>query len=467
MKRFTKSFVCIFMAIALAVLSIGCSPAQVEDNHLWVLTDYHPSSLPYKLIDRVAAAFREQHPDATVEIESILTSGEERETVLERVRSQIMAGEGPDVYIMSWYTPLFSDVEHSMHNGGFQDITAYYDADDKLQKSRFSQSVMDAGVVDGKRYILPLYYNIPVLYVDKQQMTDAGLDITALGTGLSGLSEVVKILGAEALIAEPAMLYYYLPNMFSSLIDYQKERVVWNSDELIAFLNDYRNVMTEINGSDIPYANGTIGTHISHGDYWAQNGHCVYLGTLTELVQNLRLAKAETTDLAVIPVKNADGKVCANVTTYGAVGAGTGSPILAYDFLSKFLLEENQWADPSEFEGGAEGGMLTGCWPVLVDGSWSVISDSVWKRATSVTGSGSEAQARKRALKYAELEEDDFEVLSSAIDVVYFPVHGGTEYMQTIIDNLNPYVNPAAGEVAVDKLAEELTSRMQHHLSEG
>lgn len=465
MAKKTIKIIVLFVVLGLLTIAMfGCAETE-EDNHLWVLTDSHPSSTYYMLIERIMATFKEDHPEVTIEVESIPTALEERDIFLERVRSQIMAGEGPDVYLMSWYTPLFSDVEHSMHNGAFQDISAYYNADDELPKDRMSQSIMESGVLDGKRYVLPLNFNVPVLYVDKQQVENAGLDVNTLGTGLSGLSDVVKALGSEALIAEPAMLYYYLPNMFSSLIDYKEEKAVWDKKELVVFLNDYRALMTEINAADIPYALGNMGTHISNGDYWAQNGHCVYMGTLTELVDNLRLAKAEETDLAIIPIRTASGAISANVTNYGAIGAGTGSPKLAYEFLRNFLLEENQWEN--NIVDSPQGSLLTGNWPVLTDGSWSDANSDIWRKASQITGSGSEATARKNALKFAELTEGDFEVILSTFDVVYFPVHGGTEYMQVIIENLNPYMNPAAGEVDMGVLADKLIDKMQHHLSEG
>ena len=38
-----------------------------------------------------------------------------------------------------------------------------------------------------------------------------------------------------------------------------------------------------------------------------------------------------------------DGDLVANITYYGAVGAGCETPELAYSFLRMFLLEETQW----------------------------------------------------------------------------------------------------------------------------
>ena len=465
MRRFLTKLSFFLVAGILVGCCTGCTPVQAEDNHLKILTDYHPSSTYYMLIERIAAAFKADHPEVTIELETIPTDLEEQHVFLEHMRTQILAGEGPDVYLMSWYTPLFADVVHNMYNGAFQDISEYYNADDTLPKNRLSQSVMEAGVLDGKRFILPVNFNIPVLYVDKQQMKNAGLDVTTLGTGLSGLSEVVKTLGQEALVAEAAMLYYYLPNMFSSMINYKNEKVVWDKNELTAFLNDYRSLMTEINAADIPYALGDMGTHISNGDYWAQNGHCIYMGTLTELVANLRLAKAEGTVLAIIPLRTASGAISANVTNYGAVGAGTGSPKLAYEFLRNFLLEENQWEN--NIVDSPQGSLLTGNWPVLTDGSWSDANSDIWKKVSQITGNNAEATARKNALKFAELSEEDFEVIYSTFDVVYFPVHGGIEYMQTIIENLNPFMNSAADEVDTSDLADKLISKMQHHVAEG
>ena len=107
------------------------------------------------------------------------TNEQERAVYLQQLRTEILQGGGPDCYLLSTdntlildepeqYTyvevePLFADVGPAMRNGLFYDISLLYDANDSFGKDGLNSRIMDAGMVDGKRYVLPLRYDMPVI----------------------------------------------------------------------------------------------------------------------------------------------------------------------------------------------------------------------------------------------------------------------------------------------------------------
>ena len=317
--------------------------------------------------------------------------------------------------------------------------------------------------MDGKRYILPLYYNFPVLYVDTQQLASAGISLDALGNGLSGLSEVVPKLGKKAVVSQAMLLDYYLLSLFSELIDYQTQEVTWSKEELTAFLTHYRELMTNIDEEYIPWYTAAMINYISNNDFLGQNGSCVYLGTLYSLVDAVRTAKATGTELAIIPVTAPGGGVSATVSHWGAIGANTDKPELAYEFLRMLLWEENQWAESESPSLFAEN------WPVLARDSWMEIDHRIWENAVKYNAGvkETEAKGRRSAVLATTVSAEDYAILNTEISKVYLPLACADDFMMTIRQQLNPYLNPDAANVDVEALADHLIQQLQWLVAEG
>ena len=449
---------CVIFAVLLGILfCIGCGKIEEKDDTLWVLADVGES----RLIDKVAQSFQQAHPDVPLLIEYVPRDAQERELYLEQVRTKIMAGQGPDVFWLNKYSEVFSDVEQSMHNGLFLDISAYYDQDTALEKDGFAQSIMEAGVVDGKRYILPLYYNFPVLYVDTQQLASAGISLDTLGRGLSGLFEVTQKLGKTAVTAEITQTdFYYLQNLFPQMIDYETQEVIWSKSQLVEFLTQYRQLLALSQGEYMTSFYATIAGYISNEKHLGQEGSCVHWGTLDDLVNIVRVAKTTGREIAILPMTAYDGSVCAQISHLGAIGANTDKPELAYEFLRAFLLQENQWENGLGDRGGY---LTTQNWPVLVKDSWVQIDEDIWKGQMASCKAGN----RRAAVAATTVSAEDYAILNTEISKAYFPLACADEFMMTIRQQLNPYLNPDAASVDVEALADQLIQQLQWLVAEG
>ena len=446
MKRLVRTCIAFLILLGMVHFS-GCEKVEQEDESLWILAAFGEP----QLLDKVASAFQQAYPDVPLRIEYAPRDAAEWELYLKQLRTKIMAGQGPDVYLLNKYSEELSDVEQSMYNGLFLDISTYYDEDTALEKDGFAQSIMDAGVVDGKRYILPFYYNFPVLYVDTQQLASAGISLDTLGKGLSGFAEVIQNLGNTAVTVDPTQMeYYYLQNFFSEMIDYETQEVTWPKSQLAEFLCQYRELLTLNQKEYLPWISQSITNYISNEKYLGQDGTCIYLGTLNDLVSIVRVAKVTGREIAILPMTAYDGSVCAQISHLGAVGANTDKPELAYEFLRIFLLQETQW------EGA-------GYWPVLVKNSWESIDYKIWTREMG----GSAAGNRRAAVAATTVTAEDYVILNTEISKAYLPLACADEFMMTIRQQLNPYLNPDAASVDVEALADQLIRQLQWLVAEG
>lgn len=468
MGKFSKGLlaVCLLMMLSF-LLCCGCGKAEEQDDFLWVQVGISKGvGGNTRLVERVVEKFQQAHPDVPLRVEYLPEYADEKEQYLESLRTKIMAGQGPDVYLMFPYFSVFADVEQSMHNGLFLDISPYYDADTSLPKGGFAQGVKDAGVLTGARYVLPLYYNFPVLYVDTQKLASAGIPLGVLGNGLSGLAEVIQKLGDTAVVSGYVQMQYYLPNFFTELIDYEAQKVTWSKERLVELLTQYRELTTLAREDALRQTMVDMSWYIKNDNYWAQNGSSVYLGTLNDLVDQVRMAKATNTELAVIPVTAVDGGVCATVSHLGAIGANTDKPELAYEFLRAFALPENQWENDLA---DIRGGLTMENWPVLVKDSWEEMDNDLWQGAVAQTKNDKSNGRGERisAIASAKVSADDYAVLNTEISKVYLPLYSGVDLMTMAEEQLNPNRNPNAASVDVEALADQLISQLQLLLAEG
>ena len=152
----------------------GCGMKQADENtsSLWVVTEASCSDGMNLQAEIIAKRMEKKNPGLTVELDILPTDPQEREIRLKQLRTKIMAGDGPDVYLLptggtltqdyriseSWFlrfreisiAPLFQDVEQAMRSGLFYDIQTYYEADRTLGKDALNSQIMDTGTLGKK-----------------------------------------------------------------------------------------------------------------------------------------------------------------------------------------------------------------------------------------------------------------------------------------------------------------------------
>lgn len=262
------------LLLALLMLT-GCGRREEPPKTLWVVTEKTAWDGMNNQANRLRLQFQEEHPGFEIRLDILPTAPDARAVYLESLRTPILAGRGPDIFLLPTDTsdirrvrwtnedgwvgyyedvlrnqrqPLFLDVEQAMYNGLFCDLSAYYDADDALGKDALNTAIMDAGTIpagDARagRYILPLRYNLPALYVDGQGLEELGMTLAEVDTDVMTLLDRVMASGQDSLIsgAEPYFLrlnraYSLLPR----LTDFQQGKVNITAEELASFLRQFQ-----------------------------------------------------------------------------------------------------------------------------------------------------------------------------------------------------------------------------------
>lgn len=456
--------------LILILLSVLLSSCAAKNPTLRILTENSKiqGEGMSAQVEFLVMQFQKQHPEVEVSLEILPTDKPSREVIFEQLRAEILSGKGPDVILMptscsiadSWEL-MITDVNLAMRNGIFTDVSELYDADVNLDKENLHKTVMEAGVVDGKRYVLPLRYDIPVLYVNNKLFDKTGIERDALVLGFVDLINAVNAQYSEPDVrVNPFIIIReFLFNFFPEIIDYDSQEVIVSQEQLTEFINAYLSTKDSFGGSTDLYQ------YISGDEFWARRRNGINIGDLNTALEVAAMAKANDISLDMYPIRATDGSLIADVTYYGAVCNGSKHTELAYEFLSQMLYETYQWEyltskattiETTSVELAANG------YPVRTTGSVQMLYRALVRRTfggISYRGKLSDALKRRRDLMLLKMTDEDVPILQAKIDKVRFPCQlenafGGAIQQRKI-------------EKESDVLAAEWIRALQWHLYEG
>ena len=163
----------------------GTSPdaPETEPDYSWFtmpeetgkLTIYSPGNYYSSVLNPAIEIFKQLYPEIEVSYE--ILSNEEYET---RIRTEIPAGKGPALIPMADTTS--PHLYKTRETGLFEDLNPYFGTDGEIALSEFVRPVMDTGVMNGKRYVAPLCYKVPVLMTTQSILDEIGMTAEELAT---------------------------------------------------------------------------------------------------------------------------------------------------------------------------------------------------------------------------------------------------------------------------------------------
>lgn len=459
-----KLFVVVTMLMSLLVLA-GCSSEETRDpNTIWIVTEQTTQDGMNGQAERVKNTFEKAHECITIELEILPKEGQEREIRIEKLRAAIMSGKGPDGFLLPANTngnaPLFLDVNQAMKSGLFSDISNYYDTDNALGKDGLEDIIMDAGIMDGGRYILPLRYDFPVIYADAEMLSSSGLNIERLSSStidfwneVTDHGDIPWVLGATSDRSEILGRFTH----FSQMIDYDTGTFV-NEEVLNSFLTNYQHIIA-MRGDGYSNFVGNIVSYLGRQQFFDEN-HPLEVSTMSYAYEYAAISKRTGQEVTMIPLRTVEGDVLATVTYFAAVGAGSRNPEMTYAFLREFLTETCQWEQNRNTTFRYASGLIAEGWPVRSVGA----TEPLWQVCKKINSK----QADDNPLFDVALSDADIPILATNIDKVRL----GNRYLEyqifgSKLSVLNDIYTGEATNVDVPKLIDEIYEELEHHLAEG
>lgn len=459
-----------FMALLALCLLSACGEGKPSTDELWIVTE---NTGMLEEIQRQIDSFKDRYPEVTVTLDVLPGDEEdsgEREAKLEQLRAEIMAGEGPDIYLLPTRTasrmlsPLFEDVERSMYAGIFADVSADYDADDELDKASLNTTVMDAGLADGGRYVLPLRYSLPVVLADKAQMDAHGITHKLMQAGWGALAErALSIRDKDLAMGLHMIDTQYAHNLMGSPIDYEKQELLISVEDAAAYFKTVQD-MAALRGGDPGYIWDSFYAYVNtESRFWPEDVP-LCIRPMELAVKSVVMGRLMGYDLALYPLRAADGSLMADVTYFGAVDAGCPDPQLGYAFLRQFLSQESQWEEGRMITGRGkeEEHLMDVGWPVRDKGSAPVMWRILARQINMEDNMQGIDKPRRNKLAKAELTDEEFPIPDQEITAVEF-----TTDLEFQLDMTMAQLEGPCSPEERQALAEDYIRSLERHLAEG
>ena len=396
-----KRIVILFLAFLLCFPCIGCSTEDTSQKKLWVVTDLgwrwslagedelneERAEVDFQAILNYFGGLPE---DLEVELEVLPVNAADLNARLTRIKTEILAGGGPDVFLLTCDDPggggwtaqerLFPNPEKAMYAGFFLPLDEYIENAQFMEWDKLTPVVMEAGRTEEGQMIMPFNYNTAGVVVTKKEF----------------LGEKVPKNWDEAVDGENPVYqkgYSWLalngfPNVFPKVVDNKTEELLITKEELLHRVN--QTLLCPNYRSEYP---AEITAFVPAGE--GQDGY--------------NLWETDLDNTVFLPMRNTEGGYTAYVTYYGAVNRNTDFPQEAFSILDMFLSKQVQ---KREIFGGTAGDLQRGRQIYLFSNTgYSPVHEELYLGAQNSVDTIS---ASERAF-------ENFDNLRKEITDVYFP----------------------------------------------
>lgn len=247
--------------------------------------------------------------------EKIPRENPERGNYLTRLRTEILAGAGPDIFICncpsSGVEALFPFPKQIANNHLFLQLDDYISNAQFMEWEDLFPLVMAAGKNDEGQQLLPLTYEFNMRLFDKdgqEPETDRPMTWD-------------KMVQTKDISVETVAKAGYISDIFGELADFNKDIPSFTEDALLDVAKDYLNLEFYEKGMGIYWIGG-----------WFEDGGN---GGSLSLDEN-------GSEFFMLPSYNIDGGVTANICTFAAINRNTDYPEECFKALDYLLSQKAQ-----------------------------------------------------------------------------------------------------------------------------
>lgn len=232
------------------------------------------------------------------------------------IRTELMSGEGPDVFLLSTgaeranMPELFQNPEKLMYTDSFLPLDDFLKTAEYARPEKFNQKILEAGRTEEGQMILPLTYTYRKFAFRK--------------TDLEGLQEIPhsweELRTCENPVLQEAVFHYThcIYPLFGKLADYKEGKLLFTEEELQTMLKE-------------------VCAYTEWNEYRENRPEDLSIQGLFDFYPNLAASQDE---IALVGIPNKDGGITAEVGTYIAVNRNTKMPEEAFSFLDLLFRNE-------------------------------------------------------------------------------------------------------------------------------
>lgn len=254
--------------------------------------------------------------------------GQARDAALTRVRTEILAGKGPDVFLIESPASylgnrggsVFQFPKKAMDNSLFLPLDGYIEKSERIDWDKLLPQVMEAGKNEEGQLILPMNFGFDVKAFDKGQFTlEAQLPMTS-DEMLESSDPMVRYTGVSRVFR----------TVFGEIEDNDKDVMLISEEDILSRYTLPQELRQQLDFPEF-YVEDPINERGTVANY-SMGGHAP---------MPLEGGK----DYWLLPYYNAGGGITATINSYAAVNRNTTYPDLSFRVLETIFSSNGQNSD--------------------------------------------------------------------------------------------------------------------------
>jgi len=326
------------------------------------------------LIDRATVEFKRLYPDIELDIIDFGTdlSGA-RSAYLQTLQTELMSGKGPDLIVSAYFD--FPDIRKAIEAGVFYDLDNFLLNDEDFNFDLYNKAVLETGVFNGNRYIMPINYQTPIILTTQENLRAESIDINSFKT-FTGFYESIKKYADRHKENNsvfwgqyPEALYMVFPWFGIDFYNFDNKTINLQSDELKIVLDSCKSMYNQ-------RAELNISGYSGDSVIALRNKKC-----LMELLTSHGIGNFLYDYGALLHDQNpiffnkptSDGRTIAQISGFTAINNSSNNKQNAYNFI-KILLSPSIQNANDMFSGGADIPVLKSAVEIRVNDTYKNLS---------------------------------------------------------------------------------------------
>lgn len=263
-----------------------------------------------------------------------------------KLKNEVQSGKGPDVIDVS--TMAFENAYKTVNSGVFCELAPLIEADEAFNLDDYNKVVMDAGVFDSKRYLMPITFKSPFLMTTQSILDETKIDRAKLTDIISIATEFDRYLaeGDKRIFKETRQWYMGLYQFLGlDFADYSNAS--YNLDEEL--ITQAAELFQRIYPQDKPVSDGMTFSSTFDGFHDLSTGQGLfkyyYWGDISSIVSNAAALVGTDEKPIFLPIKTADNKLQATVLDSVGINANSPNKKNAFNFIKTMLSDPVQNSD--------------------------------------------------------------------------------------------------------------------------
>ncbi len=251
--------------------------------------------------------------------------------------TELMAGKGPDILSLTQSLPF----EKLVSNKSLADIDRLLsDSSVNINFDDYNKTIMDSGVVNGKRVLLPLYYSVDVLFTTQERLEEFGIDIEK--ENISQIANKINSENIDTHLVCPYSADSFYFSFIRNFIDLEKGTTDFDSEEFRQNAETFKKALLNSKAyADL--SNFEFPSEETHSDFlFSCNEFDFYGGSFTDIAEIYHNTCADGVTPVICPDFSRNGEISANVEIGFGINANCKKTEKAAKFIEYLLSDSSQ-----------------------------------------------------------------------------------------------------------------------------